>query len=369
MVTRRRKSWPWLVVAALLLGLGAWLMRGAEPAEREPAREVTMPRRMTQQEQHKGEQRRTWVPQAAVEAHGPPQRPQDPVLALIPAELERGAVVAEFNAILNSELGGLMTRCLFAGSGGEAFLSGLKDAGMDPTTSIDRVAMIDDAVVMSGNFQNAALERLIPTELKRQDYGKKGQLLEAALPDGGATTFASWGGQLLIAGGDQASQKALLDRLDGSGPKGPSAIDDSMAYGEVYGLLKPTAFARAFAGSDPQLGELITQSVKSVQLHVDVTRDVGLVADVEPSDATSTDALRRALGSALSVARVKAQAEGKPDQAEVLDLARVLSPDKAGAFRLEAGLPYEFLRKAFEDCIAQAQRSQRPQAQETPDAG
>lgn len=355
MATPRRRTWPWLALAAVLLGLGAWLMRGAEPEAPEPAREVRLPLRMTAAERTKGASRRTWAPEALPAATAPARR-RDPVLALVPAELQRGAVVAEFNAIVNSDLGGLMTRCLFSGSAGEEFLSSLRDAGMDPTTSIDRVAMIDDAVVLTGNFQSAAIERLLPGEVTRRDYGKKGQLLETARPDGGVISFASWGGQLLIAGGDQASQKTLLDRLDGSGPTVSSALDESMAYGEVYGVLTAAAFSRAFGRSDPQLAEQLSQSVKAVQLHADVTHDVGLVADVEPRDAASTDALRRSLGSALALARVNAQARGQAEQAEVLDLARVRAPDKSGAFRLEAGLPYEFLRKAFEDCIASQQR-------------
>ncbi len=347
---QRRTPWVWLVVAALLLGAGAWLMRGAEPPEREALPPVRLPTRMNSEESRRADERRTWIPLVAADAGAVsgPQRPTDPVLALMPGEVKKGAVVAEFNAIINSEIGGLMTDCLF---GDGDFLSTLRDAGLDPSSKIDRVAMIDDSMVLTGDFKNAKWQQFLPERSVSKGYGKQGQLVEVPQSDGGITTFATWGGQMFIAGGDEASQKTILDRLEGSGPQVTPVIDDSMAYGEVYGVLASSALANLVGGDDPQLAALLEKSAKSVQLHMDVSHDVGLVADVQPSDSQSTEDLRRALGSALSLGRMQAQAQGKKDEADILDLARVRGAEAGGGFRLEAGLPYAFMAKTFRKCI------------------
>ena len=351
MAQRRRTPWVWLIVAALLLAGGAWLMRGAEPPSRPPPPPVRLPTRMNGNEHMRADNRKTWVPQAAEDAGLPSAPPpaKDPVLALMPGEVKRAAVVAEFNAIVNSELGGLMTECLF---GDDDFLSELRDAGMDPITKIDRVAMIDDSLVVTGDFKNAGWKKFLPADSVAKDYGRQGQLIEVHREDGGIDTFATWGGQMFVAGGDEASQKAIMDRLDGNGPQVKPVLDDSMAYGEVYGVLASGALADLIGKQDARLGETIRDAAKSVQVHMDVSHDVGLVADVKSQDPAKTEELRRALGGALSLARMQAQAKGKNEQADLLDLAHVRSAGGGTDFRLEAGLPYEYMEKAFRQCIA-----------------
>ncbi len=355
MPRKQRTPWVWLVVAVLLLGAGAWLMRGAEPPDRDPLPPVRLPTRMNPGEQQRAEERRTWLPPPVPDA-GPaqPTRPRDPVLAMMPSAVETGAVVAEFNAIINSEIGGLMTECLFGDADG--LLGELRDAGLDPTAAIDRVAMIDDALVMTGNFKNAQWKRFVPGNAVARGYGQNGELIEVPLRDGGLGSFATWGGQMFIAGGDEASQKVILDRLDGTGPRGTPVVDDSMAYGEVYGVLTAQALSTLVGDEDPRLAELLERSAKSVQVHMDVSHDVGMVADVQPTDGQASEDLRRALGSALSLGRMRAQAEGKTDEADILDLARVRAAGGAGGFRLEAGLPYEYMARTFRKCIDDRKR-------------
>lgn len=372
MAGKRKTPWVWLVVAAVLLGLGAWLMRGAEPPDREPLDPIRLPTRMTREESTRATERRTWVPLVAPPDAGPavPQPPKDPVLALMPAEVKRGVVVAEFNAIVNSELGGLMTECLFGD--GDGFLGDLRDAGLDPTTKVDRVAFIDDSMVVTGDFKNAQWRQFLPREPVTKGYGRQGELVEVPKPDGGVETFATWGGQMFIAGGDEASLKRVLDRLDGTGPQvDKPVLDDSMAFGEVYGVLNAQSLARLVGKEDPAMAELVERSAKSVEVHMDVGHDVGLVADVNPSDAKTTDELRRTLGSALSLARMKAQAEGKGEEADILDMARVKAADEGGGFRLEAGLPHDYLAKSFRECIAErkARRERDARVPEPTDAG
>lgn len=371
MAQKRRTPWVWLIVAALLLAGGAWLMRGAEPPSRPPPPPVRLPTRMNGSEHLRADNRKTWLPQAALDAGtatAPPPA-KDPVLALMPSEVKRAAVVAEVNAILNSDLGGLMTECFFGDEGD--FLRELKDAGVDPLNQIDRVAMIDDSMVVTGDFRNSQWKRFLPQQTVKKDYGSKGEVIEVTGDDGGVQTFAVWNGQMFIAGGTEASQKQILDRLDGNAPStGTPVLNDSMAYGEVYGVIAGEMLAQMVGQQDPRLGESLRQSAKSVQLHMDVSHDVGLVADIESSDPQKTEELRRTLGSALSLARMKATAAGKTKEADLLDLARVQSAEGGNDFRLQAGVPYEYMETAFKQCIAdrKARREKKQNVEAEADA-
>ena len=174
---------------------------------------------------------------------------------------------------------------------------------------------------------------------------------------------------MFVAGGDEASQKAILDRLEGNAPpQGPPVLNDSMAYGEVYGVITAGALADLVGRQDARLGETLRQSARSVQLHMDVSHDVGLVADIEANDPKTTDELRRSLGSALSLARMQAEAKGKTEQADLLELARVRSAEGGPGFRLEAGLPYEFMEKTFRECAEQQKARARRRAGDGPPA-
>jgi hypothetical protein len=336
-----------LVVGLGLLLLGGWVMLGAEPPPRPPPPRIDLPTRMTTAERERVEARRTFVPaaveRAPADAPSPPRKAIDPVLALVPERIERGAVVAEVNAIFNSELGPPLLECLT--SGGSSRLSALADAGFDPTVHLDRVALFDDTLVLSGQLKDLPP----PAGSVVLDYGPHARLIEP--PAGSRFGVAGvWKNQLLVMGKDTAETKALLDRLDrGEAPRTP-AITDSLAYGEVYGVLKPALLGELFDEADPALRDLLTSTTKGLTLHADVGHDLGLVGDLEANDATKADELRRALGSFISVARLQAQQRGRTEEANLLDLARVRSGDGRGGFRLEAGIPHELMKSMLADC-------------------
>ncbi|MCA2979268.1 MAG: hypothetical protein INH41_02280 [Myxococcaceae bacterium] len=344
----RRRSLRWLLGAAVLLALAGWVMLGAEPPPRPPPPAIALPKRMTPSEAERAETRRTWVPSAepidAGQAVATPARTAiDPVLALVPEQLERGAVVAEVNAIFNSELGPMLLDCLSAGD--DRLLRRMADAGFDPLTHVDRVALFDDTVVMSGRLEALPL----PPGAVTVDYGPNAKLIEppAGRPQRGV--MGLWRNQLLLIGKSADETKALIDRLErGEAPRRP-AFDDSIAYGEVYGVLKPAVLGELFEG-DPALRELLTATARGLTLHADVGHDLGLVGDVEANDPAKADELRRALGAFVSLARLDAQRRGKSREAELLDLAKVRGGDGRG-FRIEAGIPHELMKSVLSGCI------------------
>ncbi len=351
MTQARRRGWWWLVLAAALLALGAWLMLGAEPPPRPAPPYVSLPRKMTPVERTRGAERRTWTPPAVdaglVAAAPAPARPRDPLLSLMPEKVERGAVVAEVNAILNSELGGLLLDCVTAGGRGD--LDVMADAGFDPRVHLDRVAVIDDAFVMTGQLGSLPLEPGTVTK----DYGPRAKLLE--FPGTGRRSAGLWNNQLLVVGSDEASTRALLDRLERGETSSRPVLDDSQAYGEVYGVVGPQALADLFGDDDPRVRDLLVGATKGLAIHVDVSHDVGVVADVQANDATKTDELRKSIGGLLSLERLRAQNRGRGDQAELLDLARVRAGDGAG-FRVEAGVPHELVKSMLQSCVDRQQR-------------
>lgn len=133
----------------------------------------------------------------------------------------------------------------------------------------------------------------------------------------------------------------------------------------MYGTLAPSAIADLLGDEEPRLRDVILQTTKGVSLHVDVSHDVGVVADVAPNDGTKTDELRRSIGSLLSIARLRAQSQGRTNQAELLELARVRAGGGSG-FRVEAGAPNELVKSMLQRCV---ERQNQRAAERTSDAG
>lgn len=365
MATRTPRRWPYLVVAAVLLAAGAWLTSGGEAPKPSVKPDVKMPRRATPDERERAASRRTLTEEPLAQPRmpdAPPPRPRDPMLVAMPAEVKAGAVVVEANALRNSDLSEAMLACLMSGSRGPQTLGRIRDAGFDPLTQLDRVAMFDDTLMMTGDFSGVTFPDTVPT-----DFGGAKLYTNEKRP---GNSYALWKGQALLIGSPDELKQAI-DRLDGKTPPPTKPLfDDSMAYGELYGVLKPDALAKLFEEQDPKLAEFIRGAAQSVSLHVDAMHDVGVVADVKGGDPAQVDELRRLMGGAIAAARARAVAQGKTEQADVLDLSRVMAAGKDGkAFTFELGLPYEMLKGQLEKCVANNQKRVREEVEPAADAG
>ncbi|MBN1206223.1 MAG: hypothetical protein JXB05_15005 [Myxococcaceae bacterium] len=358
---KRRRGGIWLALAVVLLAVGAWLMftgQGDEPPPQAP--KVDFPRRMRQEEWKRAERRRTQVLALAPDA-GPteatPRRPRDPVLAALPRGKGKSAVVIEANALRHSPIGELLVDCLMR-DGGKRMDAFRQFSGVDPLQDLDRLVITDDGLILSGNFGNARFKELFKERVS-SDYGPGARVYEpgsivVTLPDGGTgrgqgdETVATWNDQLLVVGDTPGAVKDVLDRVEGRGSDEPPVISEGSTYGEMYGVVSVEQLARMLGRDQPELADQLREVADSVELHLDARSDVAMVAEIRGSDEAKVTDLGKSLGAALSVARLKAQADGNKDLAQLLDFAQV-QPD-GSEFKLELAVPIDAIRERLAFC-------------------
>lgn len=366
---KKRARWPWLLVAALLLVLAAWLATGSEPKLEDKPELVKLPRHMEEPDWQRAHKRDVLpVPALAPQQKAPEGRAavRDPLLRALPSKVERAAVVVEANAIRNSDLGNLLVECAFAGDD-QRGLEWMRDAGFDPLKDLDRIAVSDGTVMLTGNFSNVDWNGLgVKT---RNPWGDQGTLLDdgTGTTDGGMSV-GLWNNQMVVMGDSDDDVKAAFDRIEGrSSDTAAPVVDPSQSYGEMYGVLMAEPLASMFDKDNPALAQTIRGAAKQVQLHADASHDVGLVADVGGDDPQKSEDLRKSMGSALSLLRMEAKAKGNKDEAELLEYAHVGPSTGNKGFRLESGLPYDFMKRQLEQCIENKKKHAKERA--TPDAG
>lgn len=265
------------------------------------------------------------------------------MLAAMPSTFEHGAVVVEANAVRHSPVGQLLVDCFVSRDGGRMLDRFRNEIGINPLEDVDRVAVVDESVIVSGHFGAADWKKMFETD--GVPHGPNGTIYG----DGDDAFFGVWNGQIVVAAESKDQVRAALDRLDGKGGDAPAPFDDSLSYGEIYGVLSPTRFADALPSDQAELAARIRAAAARVELHVDTTRDVGIVADVTGPQSRETEELGKALGAALALGRLQAKAQGENDLVELMDLARVVPED--GQFRLEMGLPLEVMEKHLRECV------------------
>jgi hypothetical protein len=361
--TRRR---VWLGVAGLLFVLAAVLMftgQGDEPAP-EP-KQVEFPRRMRGPERERADKRRTYLmPTVADAGTGVAERsrPRDPVLAALPRGPGKTAVVIEANALRHSPIGELLLDCLLR-DGGKQLEEFRKLSGVDPLQDLDRLVVTDEGVMLSGNFGNARFKELLGERVS-SDYGQGARVYEpgettVTRPDGGTvrgrsdSAVGTWNDQLLVIGKSPDEVKAVIDRVEGRGPDLPPAIPENSTYGEIYGVLSVDQLARMLPPEQAELAQRIRDTAQNVELHVDATSDVAVVAEVTGPDGNKVTDLGKTLGGALSMARLQAQAEGEKELAQLLDFARV-RPDGT-SFQLEMAVPLDVIKERLAFCREERQ--------------
>lgn len=349
MASRRRHSVPSFPLVALLLGallLGARWGCGEQPS---PVQAST-PHARPAAPQPLQALPLGPAPEPRAAAPGQGSAPaRDPLLALMPATVKHSAFVAELNAILNSDLGGLFADCYLDPN--DRVVAQLRDAGFDPAARIDRVALVDETLVLSGDFAPASWRRFVPPGTVSKGYGKKGELLEVPAPDGGAAWVGAWGGQVLIFGGSARQTQAYLDRLEGNGPPAPGVLDGAMgsAAEELFGVLTAEALAEVFDAQDPQLARALRSAGTSTRVHGALGRDLSVVASLEGDDPGQSREVKQQLSGLLGAFHL---ARGGEKGGSALDYVTLRDGEKDGAFALEVSLPHAFMEAALRRCVA-----------------
>jgi hypothetical protein len=284
------------------------------------------------------------------------------------------AVVMEANAIRNSPVGKLLLECILDESRENPIDKLKQESGVDILQDLDRVALTDEGVIVSGHFGNARWDDLFKQRATSGKYGDSATLYrpiprEVVLPDGGRVTrqpsesLAVWGDQMVLVGDNDDALRAMIDRVEGRSAVGTPPINETQTYGEIYGVISTDDLAKMFPPEQSDLAERFRTVAQRVEVHVDTSRDVGIVADVRGIDTAQVEDLGKSLGAALAVGRVGAQQQDEKELAELLDLAKV-HPEGDG-FKLEMAIPLELLEKQLSRCgERRREREERMRQQE-----
>lgn len=343
-----RRARLWILGALLLLAAGAALMGLSEGGSPAPFRaEVQFPRSLRPAERQRMESRRTLPALGPAPGAGPGPTEgtghgRDPLLWALPPDEAQAVVVLEANALRHSRLGELFLACL--GAGGREGIDDLRKIGIDPLRDVDRVAVSEGAVAVSGFFERVRWDEVF-RGAGREAYGAGAVIYAPAGPMGGAA--AVWRNQLLFLGNGAEDVRAAVDRVEGRAPTRPP-IREELSYGEVYGVLPGEALRRLFPPESAHLASRLAELASRVELHADAMSDVAATVRVVGSDAEGLADLGRSLGAALAVARAQARARGDQALSELLDYARVSRGGEG--FSLELALPVETLERWLAGC-------------------
>ncbi len=363
----RQRKLGWLFAALLLMVAGAFLMGRGEPSASARHRTVSFPRAPRAEEIRRMRDRQ--IPTSVVAAtHGNPIKSGDPLLAALP-RAGKTALVIEANAIRHSPIGELLIQC-FAREGGNVFEQARDSSGIDWLTDLDRVAISEEGVIVSGDFKNARWDRLpswLSGDGSPHSYGSHGvaysEAFTEAPAEGGSSrpeqALGRWGDQMVVIAKSAGQLRGIFDRLDGRGRNEPPAISEEMTYGEIYGLLTGDALVEFLPGDQIGFIDLLRRAAPRIELHVDTTEDVAIFAHVRGGDRAQLRDLEKAIAGLLSAGRLQAQIGNDTVLQELLDLARVVS--RSDGFDLELALPLPFLQKQLATCgHAGAKDAQQP---------
>jgi hypothetical protein len=357
-MTRKRLMFLWMAILLLAAGV-ALMLYGEEPAPVAPEVSVNFPRRLNPDERKRMENRRILPPAPLTADAGAraPERPRDPVLAALASG--KTAVVVEANAIRNSPVGKLLLECILDDSKENPIEQLKEQAGVDILQDLDRVALTDEGVIVSGHFGNARWDDLFRERSTSGRYGDDAMLYrplskEITGPDGSKVThtptesLATWGGQMVMVGDSDDAVRAMIDRVEGRTTVDQPLLTETQTFGEIYGIISADDLAKIFPAGQSDLAERFRSVAQRIEVHVDTSSDVGIVADIQGIDTAQVEDLGKSLGAALAVARLGAQQQDEKDLADLLDLAKV-RPD-GDRFKVEMAIPLELLEKQLSRC-------------------
>jgi hypothetical protein len=332
------KKRAWLIAAVLLLGLAAFLMaRGDKPRTAQRAK-VEFPRHAKPEERQRAERRRTLAPQGPSEDPEAPSMRRDPLLVALPDDPKTSAVVFEVADLKNSPVGQAWLDCMLEREGKGKGRGEFKEKfGIDPFNDVERVAISSGKVAILSVESGAA--KFDRSGWSKRTFGGKGVIYEDPQGNG---VMATWGDEIVVAGADAKGIEEAIGRLESKSPKS-SVIPEWSAYGDIYGVLSPEDLAGMLPEDQREMAERLKTAIERVDLHVDASEDVAIVADVNGPQKDEMQDLAKSLGATLSLARATAAERGDDKLAELLDDAKVSPRD--GRFSVDMALPLAVMKE------------------------
>lgn len=334
------KRFSWLLVAVVLLGIAAWFMsRGDKPKRTPREAEVDFPRFPRNEERLRNERRRT-LPPARPKGDAPRADElvkRDPLIVALPTDKKKSTVVFEIAGLRDSPVGKAWLDCLMKRDGQRGLEKFQSEFGLNPVEDIERVAVSSaPLMILSIRGDSADFDR---PGFSKRIFGTQGAIYEKP-PS--RDVFATWGDSLVLTGPNVTAIEEAITRLE-SGEASEPAIPEWSRYGDIYGSISPTELSDMMPDAQDELAKKVREAVERVDLHVDASEDVAIVADVEgPGEGDIAD-LGKSFGAALSLARVKAKSDDNDKLAELLDYAAV--HPRGNRFALDVALPFDLLKE------------------------
>jgi hypothetical protein len=306
-----------LALAVILLVAGAALSRCSETAEeapeggerallkQPPKPKVVYPRDAFRRAR-KPSERKEQAAKLAKAAADPIQRAM--------ATPGGGTVFVEVNAIRHSKLASALLRCREA-EATESLRAMKEMLGIDPLEEVDRVAIHEDLIAVSGFFEELKMPDGVETAGEYGDGASMFKLPNPESADGAPMHLAKLGDGLLVLGETEADVRAAVDRAEGRGEPAQPMAPHLVRGSEIYGRFGPELLAELLgnaAGADP-----LVQTVQQVV-------------------------------TGMALMRQQAKNDGVDELAALLAEARVL-PQKDGAFGVDVAVPGDLILDAL-DC-------------------
>ncbi|HRI70668.1 MAG TPA: hypothetical protein PK156_40830 [Polyangium sp.] len=334
------KRFAWLLVAVALLGLAAFLMsRGDKPKRARRDGEVDFPRHPKSEEHLRNERRRTLPPARPKDddPHPQPMVKRDPVMVALPTDKKKSAMVFEIAGLRDSPVGKAWLDCLMKRDGQRGLDKFQEEFGLNPVEDIERVAVSStQLMIMSVSPDKLDFSR---TDFSKRTFGSKGVIYQRPTSN---DVVAMWGNSLVLTGPNAKVVEEAIQRLE-SGDPTPPAIPEWSQYGDVYGSISPEELAQMLPEEQAGLAAKVREAVERVDVHLDASEDVAIVADVEGPGEEDIQDLGKSFGAALSLARMQAQREENDKVAELLDYAAV--HPRGNRFALDVALPFDVIKE------------------------
>jgi len=358
------RSNRWLVLGALLLWIGAWLMSQDNEVTVGQAPQIEFPRYLTEEEEKRLDSRRMLPEQLPEQVRDDEddEEPLDPLLRAFGAGDNTSIIVFEANAIRHSTLMKGFLDCL--GKKAQDGLSKVRDElGINPLEDIDRIALGDKIVMFSGHFENFQWDEIFKSE--PDSYGNNTQVfteshMTANSDERVTERFALWNNEILIVGKNRKEIEETIDTLEGRIPMNSIPLRESDTYGEAYGNMSTAMLGRLIPPEAGELREQILEIVSGVKVNSNAMSDVAIFAQLSSDgNIEGLSDLGRSMGGALSMALAAARIQGDDELARLLEFAKIT--DHHGELSIEIALPEAYLKQHLDKVCSNILNSPDPE--------